>query len=143
MKNLASIVLALLLVAFAAGCCHCRAYQRKTRRPLTGTSWQLIQLGGRSIHPEVGQYVVVFSAEEGRITGRGACNDLTGSFRSDDTRALHIGPLAATRMSCPDLGTEQAFVRALESATHYDMDGPMLLLLSDGELRAVFQAIDE
>ena len=33
-----------------------------------------------------------------------------------------------------------AFTKMLESVTHYDMDGPMLLLLSDGELRAVFQA---
>ena len=43
-------------------------------------------------------------------------------------------------MACPDLKREQAFIEALESATHYDMDGPMLLILSDGELRAVFQA---
>ena len=35
---------------------------------------------------------------------------------------------------------EDAFTKMLESVTHYDMDGPMLLLLSDGELRAVFQA---
>ena len=35
---------------------------------------------------------------------------------------------------------EDAFTKALESTTHYDMDGPMLLLLSNGELRAVFQA---
>ena len=33
-----------------------------------------------------------------------------------------------------------SFTKMLESVTHYDMDGPMLLLLSDGELRAVFQA---
>lgn len=143
MKPTTRIIAALLLAAFAAGCCHCRAYQRKTRRPLTGTVWQLIQLGGQGIHPEAGQYVVVFGAEEGRIAGRGACNDLAGSFRSDDTRALHIGPLAATRMSCPGLGTEQAFVRALEATTHYGMDGPMLLLFADGELRAVFQALGE
>lgn len=29
---------------------------------------------------------------------------------------------------------------ALTATTHYEMDGPMLMLLSDGELRAVFQA---
>ena len=35
---------------------------------------------------------------------------------------------------------EDAFTKALEATTHYDMDGPMLLLLGDGELKAVFQA---
>ena len=43
-------------------------------------------------------------------------------------------------MACPGMDEEGAFTKMLESVTHYDMDGPMLLLLSDGELRAVFQA---
>ena len=43
-------------------------------------------------------------------------------------------------MACPGMDEEEAFTKMLESVTHYDMDGPMLLLLSDGELRAVFHA---
>ena len=46
----------------------------------------------------------------------------------------------STMMACPGMDEEDAFTKMLESVTHYDMDGPMLLLLSDGELRAVFQA---
>lgn len=46
-------------------------------------------------------------------------------------------------MACPDMKTEREFTEALEATTHYDMDGPMLLLLSNGELRAVFQAKPE
>ena len=48
-----------------------------------------------------------------------------------------------TRMACPDLELEREFVAAIESTTHYDMDGPMLMLLSDGELRAVLQALPD
>ena len=33
-----------------------------------------------------------------------------------------------------------SIIEALETTTHYDMDGPMLLLLSNGELKAIFQA---
>ena len=51
-----------------------------------------------------------------------------------------MGPIASTMMACPGMEREHAFAQALEATTHYDMDGPMLLLLSDGELRAVFQA---
>lgn len=43
-------------------------------------------------------------------------------------------------MTCPDMDRERDYAEALEATTHYDMDGPMLLLLSNGELRAVFQA---
>ena len=129
-------VLSILMV----GCCHCRSYQKKTRRPLVGTEWQLIQLGGETIQPQEGSFTVTLSADNGQITGVGACNRLSGPYKSDEKRSLKIGPLASTRMACPDLKREQAFIQALESATHYDMDGPMLLILSNGELRAVFQA---
>ncbi len=140
MKKLAKTLLPLLPALLLAGCCPCRSYQRKTRRPLTGTSWQLVQIDGRSVRPEEGQFVILLSPEESRLSGRGACNDLNGEFRTDEKRRLHIGPVATTRMACPETEREQTFIRALESATHYDMDGPMLLLLSNGELRAVFQA---
>ncbi len=66
-----------------------------------------------------------------------------GPFEEGEKRALRIGPLASTMMACPDMKTEREFTEALEATTHYDMDGPMLLLLSNGELRAVFQAKPE
>lgn len=140
MKFLLRIAVVAGLAALMAGCCHCRSYQKKTRRPLVGTEWQLIQLDGETIQPREGCFTVTLSAENGQLSGVGACNRLSGTYRSDEKRSLRIGPLAATRMACPDLEREQAFIEALESATHYDMDGPMLLILSDGELRAVFQA---
>ena len=84
--------------------------------------------------------VVTLLAEGNRLTGVGACNRLTGAYKTDGKRTLKIGPLAATMMACPGMDEEDAFTKMLESVTHYDMDGPMLLLLSDGELRAVFQA---
>lgn len=140
MKNLLRMTVVAGLVLLMAGCCHCRSYQKKTRRPLVGTEWQLIQLGGETIRPVAGQFSMTLLAD-GQLTGVGACNRLMGSYTSDEDRSLKIGPLASTRMACPDLKHEQAFVEALESATHYDMDGPMLLILSNGELRAVFQAV--
>ena len=63
-----------------------------------------------------------------------------GTYKTDGKRTLKNRPLASTMMACPGMEQEDAFTKMLESVTHYDMDGPMLLLLSDGELRAVFQA---
>ena len=120
--------------------CKCRSYQKKTRRPLVGTEWQLIQLDGRAVKPEEGKFYVMFLAEENRFAGVGACNRLMGKYETTDKGALRIGPIASTMMACPGMEQEDAFTKALEATTHYDMDGPMLLLLSDGELKAVFQA---
>ena len=138
MKILLKIAIVAVAAAFMAGCCNCRSYQKKTR--LAGTEWQLIQLGGKAVKPEEGKFTVTLLAEGNRLTGVGACNRLTGAYKTDGKRTLKIGPLAATMMACPGMEQEDAFTKALEATTHYDMDGPMLLLLGDGELKAVFQA---
>ena len=79
--------------------------------------------------------------EETRRRGAGPATRLSATYSADASRALHIGPVATTRMACPEGSDEEAFVEALEATTHYDMDGPLLLLLTDGELRAVLQAL--
>lgn len=141
MKILLKIAIVAAAAALAASCCNCRSYQKKTRRPLVGTEWQLIQLNGKSVKPEEGKFMLTFLGEGNRIAGIGACNRLMGSYETTEKGALKIGPLASTMMACPGMEQEDTYTKALESATHYDMDGPMLLLLSDGELRAVFQAL--
>lgn len=139
MKILFRIAALVATIALTAGCCNCRSYQKKTRRPLEGTEWQLIQLDGRSV--KAAPETFVLKLENGSVSGAGACNRLMGSYKTGERRALKIGPVASTKMACPNLDQEQQFLRALESTTHYDMDGPMLLLLSNGELHAVFQAL--
>lgn len=140
MKNSLKIGGLFAVMIFFAGCCACHSYQKQTRQPLVGTEWRLIQLGGRNIRSESGQFTVRF-AEDGTLSGVGSCNRLTGRYEQTGDRMLKIGPVALTRMACPtDEDTEAALCKTLEATDHYDMDGPMLLLLSNGELRAVFQA---
>lgn len=143
MKRIQKFAFAAAAVLLTAACCPCRSYQKKMRRPLAGTEWQLIQLGGRSMHPEQGTFCLTFDETTHTLTGRGACNSLTANYRTEVKQVLRIGPLASTMMACPDADTERAFAAAIEATTHYDMDGPTLLLLSDGELQAVFQALPE
>lgn len=71
MKILLKIAVIAAVAALAAGCCKCRSYQKKTRRPLVGTEWQLIQLDGRAVKPEEGKFYVMFLAEENRFAGSG------------------------------------------------------------------------
>ena len=63
MKILLKIAIVAVAAAFMAGCCNCRSYQKKTRRPLAGTEWQLIQLGGKAVKPEEGKFTVTLLAE--------------------------------------------------------------------------------
>ena len=93
MKILLKIAIVAVAAAFMAGCCNCRSYQKKTRRPLAGTEWQLIQLGGKAVKPEEGKFTDTLLAEGNRLTGVGACNRLTGAYKTDGKRTLKIGPL--------------------------------------------------
>ena len=142
MNTISKFAAGAALLALAVGCCHCRAYQKKNRRPLVGTEWQLVQLGGVTYTPETERFTLLFG-EENHLSGIGACNRISGSYTAGEKNALSIGPLAATRMACPGLEQEQRFFEALRTTTHYDMDGPLLLLLRNGELQAVLQALAE
>ncbi len=139
MNTISKFAAGAALLALAVGCCHCRAYQQKNRRPLVGTEWQLVQLGGVTYAPETERFTLLFG-EENHLSGIGACNRISGSYTAGEKNALSIGPLAATRMACPGMEREMEFFEAVESTTRYDMDGEMLLLLDGDTLKAVFQA---
>lgn len=140
MRRLMSLAVALAVVIVAAGCCHCKKVQRSDNRPLVGTEWQLVQMDGRSVPVEEDLFTVVFG-EENRLSGLGACNRLMGEYEATESGALKIGEIALTRMACPKgMDREQDFVEVLSGATHYQIDGPMMMLLTNGELKAVFQA---
>ncbi len=140
MKIITLIATAALAALVGVSCCHCRSYQKRTRQPLCGTEWQAIQLNGREVvREEPSQYTLLLT-DDGRMAGQGDCNRLMGNYTSDESRAINISGIASTRALCPQGSREAEYISALDAATHYDMDGPMLILLSNGEQKAVFQA---
>lgn len=140
MNRLLIALFALLQLAFVGCCGPCRSYQR-LQRPLVDTEWQLQQLNGRDIAPEGELFTLRFTAV-GDLQGMAACNRLMGRYSRGEGRELAITSLATTRRLCPDK-REGELLEALERVTHYDMDGPMLLLLSEGSLVAIFQSRTE
>jgi heat shock protein HslJ len=54
---------------------------------------------------------------------------------------MMITDMGTTRMLCPNEDQERRFLDILSSTTDFKMDGPMLMLISNGEMRAVFQAV--
>ncbi len=131
-------LLLLALCAGMSGCCTpCRTYQ-KQQRPLVDTEWQLVQLNGRKMNAENEAYTLHFTPA-GELQGVAACNRLMGSFTTSKERTLKIGPLASTRRMCRD-PREGEFFEALNRVTHYEMDGPMMMLLSEGSLLMILQS---
>lgn len=131
-------LLAFLSASLVAGCCACR--KGKNNKPLVGTTWQLKRMMGRDLQLNPDQFVFTFSPE-GRFSGAGACNRLMADYKSSDKGVMQIGALAGTRRMCPDQALEAEFTKIISQITHYEVDGDMLLLLSNGELHAILQAV--
>lgn len=128
----------LLLVTSAIACCPCR-FSRKNAKPLVGTEWHLVQLRGNDVAFAAESFNLTF-AEDGSLAGIGACNRFTAPYTVNDKRGIDIGTIASTRRMCPNIELEQTLFKELDEAAFYEIDGPMLLLLNDGEIRAIFQA---
>ncbi len=105
--------------------------------------WLLEDLGGRGVM-DIVQTTLVFDGE-GRVSGSGGCNRLTGSYTFADGE-LVFGPLAGTKMMCPEavMDQEDRFHAALGAVDRVAVDGPFLLIYagdSDAPLR--FTRMDE
>lgn len=112
-------------------------------KPLAGTSWVVVQLGGQELGDEAGRRPSLqFDAEKESVSGFTGCNRLVGGYEVDDN-ALTLGELAATRMACVGGGAvlEAAFTDALKGVTHYAIVGDQLELYdAEGTLLVRFAA---
>lgn len=68
------------------------------RGNLSGTSWQIVNATFNEVGGEA--YRIQFAG--GRLTGRAGCNRFSGPYRMAASGRITIGPLAVTRMACPE-----------------------------------------
>lgn len=135
---LALFTAALLAATLTAGC----GSGINLDEPIEGPLWRLEQLGGEPVaaagDPQR-QPQLRFERANGRVSGSGGCNSLTGSFeRSGST--LRLSQLASTRMACTDpalSAKETQFFAALQSTASYRLQSPTRLALLDASGRTV------
>jgi heat shock protein HslJ/uncharacterized membrane protein len=85
-----------------------------------------------------GDAPITLSFEKGSVSGNAGCNTFRGAYTVDG-QGVKLGPLAATRMACPDplMKQEREFLAALESAVKWAIEGDTLdMHRADGQ-RAV------
>jgi putative lipoprotein len=98
---------------------------------LAGSEWRPTRIGNMTISRDADMFVR-FEAD-GKLRGRGGCNNFFGSYKFDDG-GLEIGALGATKMAClePVMEREAAFMKALQSAKSFKRKRIVLGLLDDG-----------
>lgn len=137
--KLKSLIMIMLGAAMLAGCCSACKQRTKNAKPLEGTTWHLIQIEGRDVAPDAGTFDITLNG--GNLSGIGACNRLMGSYTVEPKLGIRFGELASTRMMCPNVDMELQFGEVLESATHYDIDYDILMIMQDGTIKAMFKAV--
>lgn len=132
-----ALVLATALALTAAGCGRAEAAD-----PLTGTSWQLLSIEsmapgeqpGTTI-PDPSKYTVSFG-DDGRAVFTVDCNRGNSTWQSEvagtDSGTLTFGPIALTRMFCPQPSKDTEVAAALGRVRSF--------LISDGKLHLSMEA---
>jgi putative lipoprotein len=98
---------------------------------LGGTAWRLEDLGGAGVLDNV-EATLEFP-ETGKVAGRGSCNRFFGEVEISG-QSIGFGALGSTRMSCVEavMNQEAKYLKALEGAERFMLDGSMLLIYSKG-----------
>ena len=130
-------ILTAIIAVVGIGCCACR--KGKNNKSLTGQGWHLVRMMERDLQIEADQFVFTFFAD-GKFSGRAACNQIMGVYQLLDRGGMKFSSVASTRRMCREADLETQFAQILDRTTHYEIDGDMLMLLSNGELQAVLKA---
>ena len=97
---------------------------------LADTSWSIVEIDGLAVQGE--DYVLQFTAD--RLSGQAGCNRFSGGY-SQSGETLTIGPVAATRMACPDpqMDHERRALQLLSGPVRASYpDGDTLVLTGNG-----------
>ena len=122
------LLAAALSVLFAA--CQTTPAEPAPSR-LAGSEWRPVVLDNYPV-PDDSQDFIAFKLE-GQIVGNSGCNNLTGSYAEEGV-ALTFGPIASTRMMCPDdqMLVETELLEVLEETHAVWREGTNLTLMGDG-----------
>jgi heat shock protein HslJ len=101
------------------------------------TIWTLAQMGGAAFPAGA----TLTFPEPTEIAGQGPCNRYFGAMNAAYPQ-FAAGPIGSTRMACPDMAAETAFLAGLETATTAEASENTLTLSNSDGLLMVFKSTD-
>ena len=131
---------AALLLAMTA----CGGSQKKAL-PLEGTTWKLAKMEAipaKAVDAEADFFTLQFSAADTLVSGRTNCNRFFGKYELKGQK-LEFENLGMTRMACPDMQYEDAFVKMLDDVDRFEIKGSELTFFDDDKSLAVFKAVEK
>ena len=107
---------------------------------MTETRWLLRTLEGEELEllPETDVPFIEFDNEEA-FSGHAGCNRFFGGYTVDG-QMLKMTGIGSTRMMCPEMETEQRFLKVLDDTDSFKLKRTLLYLLAKDSILAVFEA---
>jgi heat shock protein HslJ len=131
------------IATFALTVAICTWPVNAAEQDIRGTTWTVVSL--RDAGDFDSSRTSFALSGEGKLTTTIGCNRMMATAKVEGT-AISMGPVAATRMACPEplMKLEQAWAAALEAARSYKVeDGTLRLLDGTGaELAVLATAAD-
>ena len=93
---------------------------------LTGKKWKLVELNGKPVEQPAGSgkdYYIELDTRETRVNGFAGCNGFFGNYELKAGNRITFTKMGSTLMACPNLSTEQALLKVLETADNYTVNG--------------------
>lgn len=113
-------IVCMSLTMVSCGCCKKAACSTS----LNG-EWNIVEVDGKAISSadERSAPFIGFNFADKRIYGNSGCNRMMGTFTVDSLKPslLSFGPIAGTRMMCPDMTTERNVLGALEKVKSFEV----------------------
>lgn len=116
----------------------------KPNAPLENTRWKLSALPGMQSLPALEKDTwIQFVLNSPNFRGNAGCNNMSGSFKTEPGNRIRIGPVAMTRMMCPEanMKVEDLMTKAVNEADNYKITGDTLELLKGDVVLATFEAL--
>lgn len=88
--------------------------------------WELVEINGGS--PQ--STITLTFPEKGKIAGRAPCNRYFGT-QTKPLPWFQTGPIASTKMACPNLDEEQVYFQTLEKSSLAEITKTTLILSND------------
>lgn len=108
---------------------------------INNIAWAVISFHGKGLHPEDfpnGKPTIIFNMQDGKIAGNDGCNSFMG-LASYTSAYIKPGPIASTKMACPNATIQNDFyaVLASDKITYRLSEDVLRLYVNDAEVMAL------
>lgn len=120
-----------LVLEYQGGTLHFGRVKAAEDLALEGTPWVLTTfVKGEVASSLLADTTITVSFEGGTVNGTSGCNQYSGPYTLEGM-VLKVGPLAATKIACPNdiLEQESTFLTSMEAASSFAIEGTQLTIM--------------